>query len=161
MASVGPRATLAELKERLRAGLTPSGAHDIGCRRWHVALQQVIIEDFRASAYGLSGKLIVGRMNGQYMGSRGACWGQQAKALGALAGECDLGLPGFSADGTACGLEVELKIAPDKPSPVQRAHHEKLKALGLRVAVVHDLKEFWACVEDYFGAGAIQGARIS
>ena len=93
MASVGPRATLAELKERLRAGLTPSGAHDIGYRRWHIALQQVIIEDFCASAFHQAGKIIVGRMNGQYMGAKGAHWGRQAKDVGALAGECDVGLP--------------------------------------------------------------------
>ena len=108
---------------------------------WHVALQEVCVEWFRHSAWASEGKLISGRLNGQYMGGNSARWGKQAKELGALPGECDLCVPGFSAHGSCCGLVVELKVRPDKPSAAQMQHHEKLRALGLYVAVVHSLKD--------------------
>ena len=151
MASQGAGPTAAQLRAHLRAGQSPFAVEKGFRNRWHAALQQVIVEDFRASAYG-DEYIIVGRMNGQYMGSEGGRWGSSAKRLGALAGECDLGLAGFSHDKSACGLEIEIKIKPDVPSEVQKAHHAKLRARGLRVEVVHDLQEFWKVVDEYFGA---------
>ena len=45
MPSLGARATFADLMSWLRAGHSPSDDESEGRKRWHAALQQVIVED--------------------------------------------------------------------------------------------------------------------
>ena len=50
-----------------------------------------------------------------------------------------------------CGIAIELKVWPNKPSPEQEELHALLESQGWRVAVCYGLGEVEGITREYFG----------
>ena len=114
-------------------------------------LQVDCVNWFRAN-YKTPRYMILVRGNGHFFGPNGPRYGKKLKDAGAVAGECDLSSPGHLLKKDKIGLEVELKVHPDRPSVTQRAHHECLRELGYAVHVCYTLREFQDAVIEYHGS---------
>ena len=94
-------------------------------------------------------------------GQRNAIVGAKLKAQGTVAGYPDIMVHHrsdmFDLDVTDafgqfyCGLAIELKVWPNKPSAEQEKIHELLMRSGWRVAVCYSLDAVIEITKNYFG----------
>ena len=111
-----------------------------------------------AASAGVDPRLCMHIPNG---GQRNAIVGAKLKAQGTVAGYPDIMVHHRSAmfdlDVTDafgqfyCGLAIELKVWPNKPSEAQEAIHALLRNAGWRVVVCYGLDEVIETTKNYFG----------
>ena len=97
---------------------------------------------------GIPSELVVHIPNGRNAGSIGM--GNFWRSQGVVSGYPDIMV--FHPKGALCGLGIELKVFPNKPSPDQLHLHDLLGGAGWTIVVCYGIDEVERAILDYLGS---------